>query len=123
MTKKNLDSYLIFLDAKNKILHTDLTPKEIILLDNIYCELSKFNGSNLNVKHIISKSNLGSPATLHKNLHNLVKANYIKLECYIVDMRVKHITLTNLSRRRLQQLENALCTAVLSKTLKKPKQP
>lgn len=103
------DSYLRFLR-----LADTLTKSHEKLLDSLSKDVLEYipknaalNGNKIVVGDILTLSDLGSQATLHKRLHLLVDGGYLKLKP-AADGRVKQIELTNKSRKYFSELSQAL---------------
>lgn len=52
-------------------------------------------GQSPTVLGVMAKNDLGSPATIHKHLHNLRRAGFLTITACEYDMRVKNITVTD----------------------------
>lgn len=52
-------------------------------------------GQSPTVLSVMAKRDLGSPATIHKHLHNLRRAGFLTITTCEYDMRVKNISVTD----------------------------
>ena len=101
MANKFNQSYFQYLELFNLI--ADIKPRialdkiEILLLDHIALALNQ--NTDLFVKDLITLSTIGSLATLHSRLKNLVVRGYIRLIADDQDSRKKHVVLTTKTRK------------------------
>jgi DNA-binding MarR family transcriptional regulator len=103
------NSYLRFLhlaDALTKSYEKPLDSLSIDILEHILKSMI-LNQNKIVVGDILSLSNLGSPATLHKRLHGLIDGGYIKLKS-TDDGRVKQIELTKKADKYFANLSQAI---------------
>ena len=73
-----------------------------------YALLTSFRGEELMVGDIILLKQLGSQATLHGRLKNLVKKGYILLLDDRLDSRKKFVKLTTQAEKHYEQLSKCL---------------
>jgi len=110
MASKFNQSYFRFLELVNLI--ADIKPSialdkfEILLLDHIALALSQ--NTDLFVKDLICLSEIGSLATLHNRLKNLVVQGYIRLIADDQDSRKKHVVLTAKARKYYENLSRLI---------------
>ena len=110
MASKFNQSYFRFLELFNLI--TDIKPRialdkfEILLLDHIALALSQ--NADLLVKDLICLSEIGSLATLHNRIKNLVVRGYIRLVADDQDSRKKHVVLTAKARKYYENLSRLI---------------
>ena len=110
MASKFNQSYFRFLELVNLI--ADIKPSialdkfEILLLDHIALALSQ--NTDLLVKDLISLSKIGSLATLHNRIKNLVVRGYIRLVADDQDNRKKHVVLTAKARKYYENLSRLI---------------
>jgi DNA-binding MarR family transcriptional regulator len=107
------NSYLRFLRLADTLTKPGEKP-----LDSLSKEILEYiskhiilNGGNFVVGDILTLSQLGSQATLHKRLHSLVDDGYLKLKP-TDDGRVKKIVLTKKADKYFADLSQALEKAV-----------
>ena len=105
-----IKTYFRFLELVNLI--ADIKPSialdkvEILLLDHIALALSQ--NTDLFVKDLITLSTIGSLATLHSRLKNLVVRGYIRLIADDKDSRKKHVVLTAKARKYYENLSRLI---------------
>jgi DNA-binding MarR family transcriptional regulator len=110
MASKFNQSYFRFLELFNLI--ADIKPRinldkvEILLLDHIALALSQ--NTDLFVKDLITLSTIGSLATLHSRLKNLVMRGYIRLIADGDDNRKKHVVLTAKAHKYYENLSRLI---------------
>ena len=110
MASKFNQSYFRYLELCNLI--ADIKPPinldkvEILLLDHIALALSQ--NADLLVKDLICLSEIGSLATLHSRLKNLVVRGYIYLIVDDQDSRKKHVVLTAKARKYYENLSRLI---------------
>ena len=110
MSSKLNQSYFRFLELCNLI--ADIKPRialdkvEILLLDHIALALSQ--NTDLFVKDLICLSEIGSLATLHNRIKNLVVRGYIRLVADDQDNRKKHVVLTAKARKYYENLSRLI---------------
>jgi DNA-binding MarR family transcriptional regulator len=110
MASKFNQSYFRFLELFNLI--ADIKPRinldkvEILLLDHIALALSQ--NTDLFVKDLICLSEIGSLATLHNRIKNLVVRGYIRLVADDQDNRKKHVVLTAKARKYYENLSRLI---------------
>ena len=107
------NSYLRFLRLADTLTKSNEKP-----LDSLSKEILEYisknvilNKTNFVVGDILTLSNLGSQATLHKRLHSLVDDGYLKLKP-TADGRVKQLELTKKAHRYFADLSEALEKAI-----------
>ena len=110
MASKFNQSYFRFLQLVNLIENIKpqivLDKIEILLLDHIALALSQNN--DLFVKDLICLSEIGSLATLHNRIKNLVVRGYIRLVADDQDNRKKHVVLTAKARKYYENLSRLI---------------
>ena len=105
-----IKTYFRFLELVKLI--ADIKPSialdkvEILLLDHIALALSQ--NTDLFVKDLITLSTIGSLATLHSRLKNLVVRGYIRLIADDQDSRKKHVVLTAKARKYYENLSRLI---------------
>ena len=105
-----IKTYFRFLELVNLI--ADIKPSialdkfEILLLDHIALALSQ--NADLFVKDLITLNTIGSLATLHSRLKNLVVRGYICLIVDDQDSRKKHVVLTAKARKYYENLSRLI---------------
>lgn len=103
------NSYLRFLrlaDTLTKSQEKSIDSLSKDILEHILKSVI-LNENKIVVGDIISLSNLGSPATLHKRLHGLIDSGYIRLKS-TEDGRVKQIQLTKKADKYFADLSQAI---------------
>ena len=105
-----IKSYFRFLQLVNLIENIkpqiSLDKIEILLLDHIALALSQNN--DLLVKDLICLSEIGSLATIHNRIKNLVVRGYIRLIADDQDNRKKHVVLTAKARKYYENLSRLI---------------
>ena len=105
-----IKSYFRFLQLVNLIENIKpqigLDKIETLLLDHITLALSQNN--DLLVKDLICLSEIGSLATLHNRIKNLVVRGYIRLIADDQDNRKKHVVLTAKARKYYENLSRLI---------------
>ena len=86
-----------------------LEPVEKRMLELI--AISNFKKERLSVKDMMAKSEIAAPATMHKNIHLLVKKRWIYLED-TEDARRKQLQITSEGMRYFAQLGLAVKKAI-----------
>ena len=110
MASKFNQSYFQYLELFNLI--ADIKPRialdkiEILLLDHIALALSQNN--DLLVKDLICLSEIGSLATIHNRIKNLVVRGYIRLIADDQDNRKKHVVLRAKARKYYENLSRLI---------------
>jgi len=110
MANKFNQSYFRYLELFNLI--ADIKPRialdkiEILLLDHIALALNQ--NTDLFVKDLITLSTIGSLATLHSRLKNLVVRGYIRLITDDDDSRKKHVVLTAKAHKYYENLSRLI---------------
>lgn len=107
------NSYLRFLHLADTLIKPNEKPLDSLSRD-ILEYISKhivLNKGKIVVGDILTLSQLGSQATLHKRLHALVDEGYLKLKS-TNDGRVKQIELTKKANKYFAELSQALEKAV-----------
>ena len=105
-----IKTYFRFLELVNLI--ADIKPSialdkvEILLLDHIALALSQ--NADLFVKDLITLNTIGSLATLHNRLKNLVALGFIRLIVDDQDSRKKHVVLTAKARKYYENLSRLI---------------
>ena len=103
------NSYLRFLRLADTLTRSHEKPLDSLSKDILEHILKNviLNENKIVVGDILSLSNLGSPATLHKRLHGLIDDGYIKLKS-TDDGRVKQIELTKKADKYFANLSQAI---------------
>lgn len=103
------NSYLRFLRLADTLTRSHEKPLDSLSKDILEHILKSvmLNENKIVVGDILSLSNLGSPATLHKRLHGLIDDGYIKLKS-TDDGRVKRIQLTKKADKYFSDLSQAI---------------
>ena len=113
VTIKN--SYIRFLNCVNalevKAGEVKIDSMEEQLLNAVMMGYS--NGQVILVGDLLVLGNIGSQATLHGRLKNLVSAGYVKLVVDSVDSRKKRVLPTKLAIRYYEKLSQLVTKAVL----------
>lgn len=107
------NSYLRFLRLADTLTKSSEKPLDSLsktILEYISKNIT-LNKHNFVVGDILTLSHLGSQATLHKRLHELVDSGYLKLKP-TADGRVKRIKLTKKADKYFADLSQALEKAV-----------
>ena len=105
-----IKTYFRYLELCNLI--ADIKPPinldkvEILLLDHIALALSQ--NTDLFVKDLITLSTIGSLATLHNRIKNLVVRGYIRLIPDDQDNRKKHVVLTAKANKYYENLSRLI---------------
>lgn len=108
-----INSYLRFLRLADTLTKSSENPLDSLskdILEYIFKNMA-LNDSKFVVGDILTLSQFGSQATLHKRLHGLVGEGYLKLKS-TNDGRVKQIELTKKADKYFSELSKALEKAV-----------
>ena len=98
---KCIDVLRHFLEINRKY---KITESQAILL-NYICEKA-MHQSECRVMEIIYLSEVGSQATLYKNLKLLIERKLVDIHTDKIDMRMKTLTTSTLALKRLKELES-----------------
>ena len=99
--------YLRFIDLLSEINKKyELSSKEIALLDFVF--IAQSNNQKLFVKDLLCLSDIGSQATLHGAIRQLIQKNLLKAIPSKEDGRNKFIELTSIAKARYSQIDKAL---------------
>lgn len=107
-------AYIRFLNLIDKLDHINpvksLDSIELQLLNAVL--LAAYSDQPLLVGDLIHLSQLGSQATLHGRIKNLVAMGYIKLETHQEDARKKYVIPTKLVGKYVSFMSNCLTKAM-----------
>ena len=113
--------FLNLLKALNEPIFEDKNNGCLQLLQRIFTQA--FISQNLfTVNEVIAWKELGSQASLHKRLHELVNLGLVTLDSHITDGRIKIVTPTAKAKQLFKKLDkimkNTLSSKVKSSSLK-----
>lgn len=102
MSMSHLDSYLKYLRFAEELNREFLLDgREVKMLDLIF--MREQQGFPLNVSQLMSSSDLGSPATNHKVIAQLVRKEMIEYQI-LDDRRVKYVCVSERAKKRYAKL-------------------
>ena len=102
MNTSHLDSYLKYLRFAEELNREfSLDGREVKMLDLIF--MREQQGFPLNVSQLMSSSDLGSPATNHKVIAQLLRKEMVEYQI-LDDHRVKYVCVSERSKKRYAKL-------------------
>lgn len=110
------DQYLRFLNllkALDEPIFEDKNNGSLQLLQQI-CIQAYISKKLSTVNEVIAWKSLGSQASLHKRLHNLVELELITLDPHPVDGRIKIVTPTTRAKKLFKQLDKMMSKSLTS---------
>ncbi len=110
---KTNEIYMRFLELAKALENSSTLPILEPLEEKMMRMIAVANIKNerLSVKDMMAKSELSSPATVHKNIHALIKKRWIYLED-TEDARRKQLQLTSEAKRHFVKLEKMMDKAI-----------
>lgn len=104
--------FLNLLKALDEPIFEDKNNGCLQLLQRI-CMQAFVSKNFFTVNEVIAWKELGSQASLHKRLHELVELDLVTLEAHVTDGRIKIVTPTAKAKKLFKQLDK-----IMSSTLK-----
>lgn len=105
--------FLNLLKALNEPILEDKNNGCLQLLQRICAQA--FISKNLNsVNEVIAWKELGSQASLHKRLHELVSLDLVTLDTHKTDGRIKIVTPTMQAKKLFRQLDKIMSNTLMS---------
>jgi DNA-binding MarR family transcriptional regulator len=96
--------YSLFVVNKRVLLELPFALESMLSVIDVY---NKENEVSIRCKELLGMGNLGSPATVHKNLMLLVSGGYV-VQRQTIDGRAKDIMLTEKARTYFKRVEAVL---------------